>query len=536
MRLFKSLILLITVLFISVVAINCSGGTITPVNPDDNHDDGNGNGGDNPPPPPWNNSPSAWVGVLPIQRTYVQGDTVEFDGSQSVDPDNDIVNYEWDFHYDDTSFDVELSGPKLSYDLPSFGSVIAALRVSDDGDPIRSNIIRNRLLVEPKGEITNITNGNVDNFLLRRVVNSGDDFYILYSGTYNSQANAYVQRSVDGGETWGDPVPISTDAADLVQWGVWIDTSPFGIVVGWMTNTGKVKYAAGTPDGVNSVVFSSPTQVGSTSVGYPKPVFYTVACAGDGSYVYFLYLTVDSYSLRLIRANLTGAEIGTPEEIVIRDDNADRYKFTGAHLAAGPTGRAYVVYSWKSLGYDNADEMLIQYVDPSSTDVMGPIRADVGLDGFIFNHDPYVIVNTVNEPIVIFRTTGIYQGGKDVALCVSDGDPPVFRTTIRANDTLNGDTLSAQNSPSIAIDQDYGHVWVAFEDFREKNKISQAYLTLFDDQYSTLLPDFDISDDPSLIYSDINPQVCISSGLQKTLVVVWERNGTDIVAYHAKHN
>jgi hypothetical protein len=535
MRFFKPLILLITLLFISVVAINCSGGIITPVNPDDNNGDDNGNGDQNP-LPPWNNSPSAWVGVLPTQRTYVQGDPVEFDGSQSVDPDNDIIKYEWDFHYDDASFDVELSGPILSYDLPSFGSVIAALRVSDDGDPVRSDIMRTRLLVEPKGEISNITNGNVDNFLLRKAVTSNGDFYVLYSGTYDSEANAYVQRSSDGGETWGDPVKISTDIADRIQWGVWMDASPFGIVVGWMTNTGKIRYAAGTPDGVNSIAFSSPTQVGSTSLGYPKPVFYTIACAGDGSYVYFLYLTVDAYSLRLIRADLNGTAIGTPEEIIIRDDNADRYKFTGTHVAAGPSGRAYVVYSWKSLGYDNADEILLQYVDPSSTDVMGPIRVDVGLDGFIFNHDPYVIVNKNNEPIVIFRTTGIYQGGKDVALCVGDGDPPVFRTAIRANNTLNGETLAPQNSPSIAIDQDYGHVWVAFEDFRQANKISQAYLTMFDDQYSTLLPDFDISDDPALIYSDINPQVCISSGLEKTLLVVWERNGTDIVAYHAKHN
>jgi hypothetical protein len=530
MAIFRKYITMITIFVIAMFIIGCSGGTI-PTNPGDGDGDGNGNG-DEPEP---NDPPSALYSSTPELRTYLQHQQVSFDGSVSTDPDNNISGYEWDFHYDDQNFTIEATGPNLNYALPSFGSVVAALRVVDAGEPSLSSIYRTRLNVQPVGELVNITNGEVDDFLLRRAIESQGDFYVLYTGIVDAEEAAWIQRSSDAGKTWGEPVEVSTLDEDKGPWGIWMAPAPFGICLAWISTTGRIKYTYGEPDGVNSVTFADPVELANVGTAWYEPVVYSIAASPDGNYAYIVFMTTDSASLEMISANLNQGAVTDSKRILIANDTADRFNLSGASAATGPTGRVYVTHIWKSLGYDNDDMVRLYYLDPPADFMEGPIRADVGLDGFIFDHDPHVIVNSDNEPIVVLRTTGLYQGGKDVALCISDGDPPVFRQALRANNTLNGDALAIQNSPTIAYDSDHGHLWVAFEDFRDKDKISQVYLTLFDNQFSTLLPDFDISDDPALIYSDINPHVSIRGGANPALVVVWERDGTDIVACNSSY-
>ena len=529
MRIFKPVCLISFLLLLALFLLSC-GGKSTPVDPPYV-----------PPVTPPNDPPVAQLIYNPVMRTFAQGDQVMFDGTTSIDPDDNIVTYEWDFHYDDVNFTVDAVGPSLNYALPSFGSVIAALRVTDAGDTPLSDITRTRLQVRPSGVLTEITNGIVDDFMLRRAVESGGDFYALYTGTVSGQVGAYVQRSSDDGATWGDPVIIASGVDDAEPWGVWMDSAPFGIVIGWMATSGEIKFSSGEPSGTNSITFATPSVLGLAGVVYSKgfvpepPVVYSIACSPDGACAYVLYMTTASSSLYMYYINLDNGAVVSTTDVLIKTDSATRFVISGAGLGAGPQGRAYIAYIWKSLGYDNADMLELYYLDPPSFDLQGPVRVDNGLDGFVYDHDPYIVVNDSNEPIIYFRTTGLYNGGKDIALCFSDGDPPVFAPTIRGNNILGDDPLAAQNSPSATFDTDSGNLWFAFEDFRDDRKVSEVYLAMFDDQKSTILPDFNISDDPALIYSDINPQICFKEGDNPSLVVVWERNGTDIVAYHASY-
>jgi len=524
MRLLKIMFPMILICFSCTLFSMCNNGG-TPVGPGDG-----GNGGDGQ-----NNPPQALMSITPVERAYTQSQGVTFDASGSIDPDANIAAYEWDFHYDDTVFNTDMTGPTLTYSLPSFGSVVAALRVTDSGTPPLSNLIRKRLNVKPSGEITNVTKGAIDNIMIRRAVESGGDFYILYTG----ESGAYVQRSSDGGVAWSVPILISSTPEDRGPLGIWMDSAPFGIVLAWMSSDGTiVKYANGKSDGDSiSIGYPATLETFSPVIMHP-PVLYSIACTPTGDLAYMLYMTPDAYELKLIQAKLDASGAVTENNtFTVALDNDDRRKFSGANIACGPTGRGFLAYIWKSLGYDNADEVYMYYFTPPVGTLEGPVRVDVGLTGFIFDHDPYVIVNNDDEPIVYMRTTGVYQGGRDIALCISDGNPPVFRTAIRGNNTIGEDKLAAQSSPCAVFDRGHDHLWLAFEDFRDNKTISQVYLAMFDNQYSTILPDFDISDDPAFIYSDVNPQICFSHVGQwgKSLVVLWERNGTDIVAYHAEY-
>lgn len=519
----KLYFILLTMLVLMLFVTGCSGGKI-PVDPND----------DDPQPEP-NDPPEAIFSVSPNMRAYDQFQNVHFDASESSDPDNEIIAYEWDFEYDDSTFNIQKVGPSLDYTLPSFGSVIAAVRVVDSGKPALSSIYRSRMNVRPSGELSNVTQGQVDNIVFREITESNGDFYVLYTGEINSEMGAWVQRSSDAGASWGDPVRVSDLPEDLGPWGIWLDSAPFGIALGWISTNGFLKYTYGEPKGIDSIEFAPPQSLNNVGTSRPEPVLYSVAATDDGKYAYLCYMSVGSYEVRLVVLELDSGEVANSENIVVAVDNADRFNITGASVAAAPDGRAYVVHIWKSLGYDNLDEVRLYYLDPPGFAVNGPVRVDHGLDGFIYNHDPYVIANNNNEPLVVFRTTGIYGGGRDIALAIGEGNPPVFRETIRANNTLNGDPKAAQNSPTVAYDREHGHLWVGFEDFRYDSKLSQIYLTMFDDQYSTLLPDFDISGPEAYIYSEINPRIGFRSGAEPALVVAWERNGVDIVAYHASY-
>ena len=73
-----------------------------------------------------NEAPVADAG--PDQSAYV-GDTVNFDGSGSYDPDGEIVSYEWDFGDGGTA-----SGAIVSHIYETAGTYVAILTVTDNGD------------------------------------------------------------------------------------------------------------------------------------------------------------------------------------------------------------------------------------------------------------------------------------------------------------------------------------------------------------------------------------------------------------------
>ena len=86
------------------------------------------------------NQPVAVISASPNPAAY--GQQVTFDGSGSTHgrPDRSIVQYELDFEYDGLTFDVDANGAQVTHAYGQFGSYTAALRVTDDNAPAKTDI------------------------------------------------------------------------------------------------------------------------------------------------------------------------------------------------------------------------------------------------------------------------------------------------------------------------------------------------------------------------------------------------------------
>ena len=71
-------------------------------------------------------APSAIISAEPASGEVPL--TVEFDGSGSVDPDNDIIQYEWDFENDGT---VDSTGDSATHTYNEVGDYEVSLTVTD---------------------------------------------------------------------------------------------------------------------------------------------------------------------------------------------------------------------------------------------------------------------------------------------------------------------------------------------------------------------------------------------------------------------
>ncbi|MCA9065083.1 MAG: DNRLRE domain-containing protein, partial [Planctomycetaceae bacterium] len=68
--------------------------------------------------------------------TVQAGGSVTLDGSASTDPDNNIVTYEWDFDYDNSTFNIDAAGVQPVFDASALTNAetrTIALRVTDGG-------------------------------------------------------------------------------------------------------------------------------------------------------------------------------------------------------------------------------------------------------------------------------------------------------------------------------------------------------------------------------------------------------------------
>lgn len=77
---------------------------------------------------PATSSPKAVIETTPRELTGTVPFRVSFDGSKSTDPNNDIVDYEWDFDADSTFDDL---GKTVSYTYNKAGDYTAVLRITD---------------------------------------------------------------------------------------------------------------------------------------------------------------------------------------------------------------------------------------------------------------------------------------------------------------------------------------------------------------------------------------------------------------------
>jgi len=88
----------------------------------------------------YRNEPVAEMTASPNPAAY--GQPVTFDGSASSHgrPDRSIVQYEWDFDYDGSTFTVDATGATVTNAYALFGSYTAALQVTDDNTPAKTDM------------------------------------------------------------------------------------------------------------------------------------------------------------------------------------------------------------------------------------------------------------------------------------------------------------------------------------------------------------------------------------------------------------
>jgi glycosyl hydrolase family 113/subtilase family protein/beta-agarase/YXIM esterase-like protein/Big-like domain-containing protein/PKD domain-containing protein len=88
----------------------------------------------------YRNEPVAVASATP--NPAAPADTINFDGAASTHghPGHALVAYEWDFDYDGATFDVDAVGQAPTHVYGAFGTFTAALRVTDDNLPARTDV------------------------------------------------------------------------------------------------------------------------------------------------------------------------------------------------------------------------------------------------------------------------------------------------------------------------------------------------------------------------------------------------------------
>ena len=86
------------------------------------------------------NEPAAAFTAVPNPCACNQSVSFDASGSMHGRPDRTITRYEWDFDYVAGSFAVDAEGLTQTHAYPSFGTYTAALRVTDDNTPPRSDL------------------------------------------------------------------------------------------------------------------------------------------------------------------------------------------------------------------------------------------------------------------------------------------------------------------------------------------------------------------------------------------------------------
>lgn len=99
-----------------------------------------------------------------------------------------------------------------------------------------------------------------DMYFRPEMISDGQDhFWVVWVGLRNGQSKLYLSRSADGGQTWGDPVPLSGSSVSV--FGQRLVRSGERLLLVWNdTRTGKERiYAVASGDG--GVTWSSPARV-----------------------------------------------------------------------------------------------------------------------------------------------------------------------------------------------------------------------------------------------------------------------------------
>ncbi len=233
----------------------------------------------------YDNRPFPDIEANPNPAAY--GQPVDFDARLSWHghPSQSIINYQWDFDYDGTNFDVDAVGDITSHPYPLFGQYTVALRVIDDNVPAKSAI---------ETVVVDVSLGNQDPIAHidgPYVIDMGGDLVLDANGSFDPDSSA------------GDS--IVSYAWDLDDDGQFDDFSGSAASIDWLTLVGlglefpadpgtgsptntislRVSDSFGATDTTSTTVTIYDNSITPVLIAVPNPVAYgqTVGFDAGGS-------------------------------------------------------------------------------------------------------------------------------------------------------------------------------------------------------------------------------------------------------------
>lgn len=226
------------------------------------------------------------------------GENVTFDGllSQAGMPGRGIATYQWDFNYDGHTFDVDATGPTPSHSYPRFGTYTVALRVTDSGNPARSDVATASVTVDqgnlpPVAIPAPVYYVSPSSFLVLDASNSSDPD----SPAGDSIANYAWDTNNDGAYDFSSSSPVTSVPWTQLQTLAWYHSYPITLrvtdtfgAVSTKSSSFIIESAQPTPvftQSASSVAIGQTVSLDATRSTESRPDHHIVSYEWDFHYV-----------------------------------------------------------------------------------------------------------------------------------------------------------------------------------------------------------------------------------------------------------
>ncbi|MCD6217429.1 exo-alpha-sialidase [bacterium] len=257
--------------------------------------------------------PTCQITTDPSPAEVEQGTAIEFDASGSID-DGIIETYEWDFDYDDVTFNSEASGAVISRFICVPGTHTVAVKLTDD--ELDSSICTvDVTITADDGAIEGFAADqkilgatSLEPFILntsnRAIAAWKNNLYIVMNSNLPTDAseNIFFMRSTDLGITWETPIQLTSYPAADEAWAreanLAIGKNTGDIFIQFQSDwksydaTGNYKYDVFfTMSSDEGVTFTGPVQVNDDSPGASDQLAGSIAVddSTSPSIIYIAY-------------------------------------------------------------------------------------------------------------------------------------------------------------------------------------------------------------------------------------------------------
>jgi PKD repeat protein len=419
------------------------------------------------------------VDAGPDQRAEV-GETVQFDGSDSYDPDGFIAKYEWDFGDGRSG-----AGIAPTHAYTANGTYTVTLTVTDnasaeDVDACSIQVIIDNvpICISPENDLNPsiaMKDGNTyavwqrggdihfarltdrkETWECHEPIGKGsapsiavDQNGYIYV-VWGSAGTIYISNSTDSGSTFSTPVKVGGGYyPDLA-----VDSNGYLYVV-WQNKIGSTKYTsvdfAKSED--KGATWSS-TPVGTTTANYYSPPKVSVSPSGNN--VYVVWVCPSSFG-QYIRVYFSGSTDGGITFSKRKNPTGfTRHGEYNPDIVACDENEVYI--AWR-LDIDHNNHVYFTKSTDSGASFSPRIRVN---DGAYSTTDAYLPSIAVDDMGIIHIA---WKGTRGIYFDKSTDDGSSFGVDIRIDNTTDS---SYQTDPSIAVG-DHGRVAIAWEDNRNGN-------------------------------------------------------------------